>query len=311
MTSPRHAFEKDEKGRYYKHPISGTEYPSVTNVLSVGFAKFGLPRWYASNAADYALDNLPEVVRRSRTDRDGIRTEIVEAADRARDSAANLGTRIHALAEAHLLSKPVTEEEGDREAGIYVEQYLKFLKDFGVDLSRDVVASEMTVANTTAGYAGTLDSILALGLDGYLDGKVKAIPAGEPRRRWLIDIKTSRKRAATQTYPEYAIQLAALRHARECWIRLADGTDVVEPMPTGVSGCAVLNLRTHTYKLIPLPAGMREFKVFLNVLEQTRWSHGVWPGEYDHRPVTPAGRFEPKRGGRKAADKGTPEREVA
>jgi len=29
----------------------------------------------------------------------------------------------------------------------------------------------------------------------------------------------------------------------------------------------------------------------------TKWIHGSWPGNYDHRPVTPAGAFEPKRGG--------------
>lgn len=295
MSAPRHAYEKDDKGRYYTHPTTGADLISVTNVLGVGFAKFGLPLWYAGNAADYALDNLPMVVARSRTDRAGIRAEIVGAAERARDSAANLGSRVHALAEAHLLGRILTPEDGDDEAGLYVAQYERFLADFGVDLSRDVVASEMTVADPSLGYAGTLDIILELGLDGYVDGKVQTIPEGEPRRRWLIDIKSSRKRAATQTYPTHAIQLAALRHARECWIRLADGTDVVEPMPRGIAGCAVLNLREKTFELIPLPAGTTEFKVFAAVLQQARWAKEVWPGDYDHRPVTPTGRFKPKR----------------
>lgn len=295
MTSPRHAYEKDEKGRYYTHPVTGQDLISVTNVLGVGFAKFGLPIWYANNAADWALDNLPQVVARSRTDRPGVRADIVGAAERSRDSAAGLGTRVHGLAEAHLLGRLLPEEEGDHEAGLYVAQYQKFLKDFGVDLTRDVVASEMTVADPSLGYAGTLDIILELALDGYIDGKVNAIPDGQPRRRWLIDIKTSRKRAATQTYPNHAIQLAALRHARECWVQLANGTDSVEPMPRSIVGAAVLNLREKTYKLIPLPANVPEFQIFKAVLSQARWAKETWPGDYDHRPITPAGRFEPKR----------------
>ncbi len=243
MTNPPRAFEKDDKGRYYTHPVTGAELISVTNVLSVGFAKFGLPLWYANNAADYALDNLPTVVARSRTDRAGIRAEIIGAAERARDSAADLGSRVHALAEAHMLSRILPPMDGDHEAGLYVAQYERFLSDFGVRLDRDVVAAEMTVADPHFGYAGTLDLILDLPLGPYLDGKVDPVKDGETRGRWLIDIKTSRKRAATQTYPQHAIQLAALRHARECWIRHADGTDEVLPMPRGIGGCAVLNLR--------------------------------------------------------------------
>lgn len=296
VSTPRHAYEADEKGRYYRHPITGQELISVTNALAVGFAKFGLPRWYAANAADWALDNLPSVVVRSSTDRAGVREDIVTAADRARDSAADLGTRVHDLAEAHLLGRILpADPDLDAEAGLYVAHYLRFLDDFDVRLDRDVVASEMTVADPSRGYAGTLDLILELAIDGFIEGKVKPVADGEPRRRWLIDIKTSRKRASTQCYPNHALQLAALRHARECWVRTPDGSDVVEPMPRGIAGCAVLNLRTNTYKLIPLPAETPEFKVFLSVLHLARYAKDEWPGDFDHRPVRPDGRFEPKR----------------
>lgn len=310
MTDPKHAYEKDaERGRYYRHPVTRQDLVSVTNVLSTGFTKWGLPKWYANSAADYALDNLPTIVARSRTDRDTVRKEISAAAETIRDDAAHLGTRIHSLADAHLTGKQLAAEEGDAEAGLYVAQYLRFLKDFGVDITRDVVAAELTVADPVRGFAGTLDAIIMLALDGYVDGKVKATENGE-RKRWLIDVKTSRTRASTQTYPDHCLQLAALRHAREMWMP----DDTIEPMLT-VAGCAVLNLRAKTYKLIPLPAAMPEFKTFLSILDSCRWLHTQWSGEYDHRPITPSGRFEPKRGAAKkaanAASLTEPSREVA
>lgn len=296
MTDPKHAQDTDH-GRYYTHPVTGQQLVSVTNVLSTGFTKFGIPKWYANNAADYAIDNLPTVITRARTDRDGIRKEIAEAAERARDSAAGLGTRVHHLADAHVTGQPVADEDGDAEAGLYVAQYLRFLDDFGIDLTRDFIAAEASVADPDAGYAGTLDAICCLPLDGYVDGKVKATEPGA-RQPWMYDIKTSRKRAATQTYPDHALQLAALRHAKEMWLP----DDTTTRMPR-VVGAAVLNLRPKSYEFIPLPTRRdRELAAFHHVLGACRWLHGDWPGDYDHRPVTPTGRFKPKRGAAKAAE---------
>ena len=111
-----------------------------------------------------------------------------------------------------------------------------------------------------------------------------------------MDYKSSLTRSSTQAYPENALQLTALRHATEMW--LPDGSLV--PM-TRVKGCAVLNLRTKTYKLIPLPTRTEhEIKAFKSILALTQWVHGSWPGEYDYRPVKPNGAYEPKRGAKKA-----------
>jgi len=88
-------------------------------------------------------------------------------------------------------------------------------------------------------------------------------------------------------------QLTALRSCREMWMP----DDTIVPMMRGIKGAAVLSLRTKTYKLIPLPSGPAEFSAFKGALTLTKWIHGSWPGNYDHRPVTPKGTFEPKRGG--------------
>lgn len=289
MTDPRHAFDKDGKGRYYRHPVSGLELVSVTNALSAGMAKYGLPLWYAKNAAEYAMDNLPTLITRARTDRDGALRDIKGAAEHVRDKAANLGSRVHALAEAHVLGKPMAWEEGDHLAEPFLDQYLQFLKDFQVELEVDIVASEMSVAHPVYGYAGTLDLIAKLPLRGFTveDKRIERRKA-----TWLIDLKTSSTRSSTQCYPENALQLTALHRAQEMWLP----DDTVAPMLKGITGCAVLNLRAKTYKLIPLPTRQIEWNAFRSVLTLAQWLHNDWPGEYDYRPVKPSGVFEPKRG---------------
>lgn len=290
MTDPRHA-RQTEHGRYYVVPGIETPLISVTNALSV-IAKFGLPGWYASNAAAYAMDHLPSLVLRSRTDRDGALADIKGAAERARDSAAELGSRVHALAEAHVLGATLPEEEGDREAGLYVEQYLQFLDDFEVDLARDVVASEMTVVNRNDAYAGTLDVLLRLKLKHFLPGQiVDMADTPEERGVWLIDLKTSRTRNKNQTYLENHLQLAALRRATE-WVTPDDRLERLYVRP---SGCAVLNLRTTGYALIPSPADTAMFEAFRACLKIADLHHNGWPGEYGYRPVTSQGYFIPKR----------------
>jgi hypothetical protein len=291
MTQPKHAHES-ENGRYYLDPQTGEELISVTNALSVGMAKYGLPLWYAKNAAEYAMDNLPMIVARSRTDRDGALADIKAAAERVRDKASDLGTRVHDLAEAHVTGKSLARQDNDDQAEVFIGQYLQFLSDFEVDLASDVYSAETTVSSPQHGYAGTLDLLVYLPLTGFLPAervKLERAPDGG-KKLWLVDIKTSMTRSSTQCYPENALQLTALRKAKHMW--LPDDTKGAMPP---VAGTAVLNLRQKTYKLIPLPSGMAEWRAFESVLNLAKWLHSDWPGEYDYRPVTPAGKFEPKR----------------
>lgn len=291
MTEPRHAHDVDGKGRFYTHPVTGQQLISVTNALSVGMAKYGLPLWYAANAAEYAMDNLPAIVARSRTDRDGALKDIKAAAERVRDKAANLGTRVHDLAEAHVLGNKLAREEGDETAELFIDQYLKFLSDYGIDIGADIVSAEMTVADPDAGYAGTLDVLANMRLDGFMPGgAVKRLR--NPTALWQYDIKTSMTRASTQVYASHALQLTALKHAKEMWLP----DDSVAPMVRGIKGCAVLNLRPKTYRFIPLPTGVPEVKAWRSILTLAHWLHDEWPGEYDYRPLLPDATFVPKRG---------------
>lgn len=314
MTNPRHARET-ENGRYYEIPGVDRQLVSVTNANSVALAKYGLPLWYANLATDAAWSNLPRMayaLRRppceaSSSDdrcgvcRDCVTRDIKGAAEASRDSASALGSRVHDLAEAHVLGRPIDEMPGDDEAGLYVAQYMRFLEDFEVDLERDVVATEMTVYDDHAGYAGTLDVILRLPMDGWTFtadktgvprlGKTRKVTDPEQRGRFLLDIKTSRKRGVTQSYPENVLQVTALRHAK----RLVLPDDTTAPMVTGITGTGTIQLRSNRYAVIPLPSRTQEMRTFLRVLEMTRWVHDVWPGDYDYRPISPSGTQTPKR----------------
>lgn len=308
MTSPRHA-EATAKGRYYTHPVSSESLISVTNVLSVGCAKPALVPWAAKIVAEHSWDLLPRMVGALRAKdcgagpkrdqacarcRDCLTRELKAAVTVARDKASDLGSRIHHLAEQHVLGVDVAPEDGDDVARQYLGQYLKFLETWGVDLEHDVEAVEVTVANPRLGYAGTLDLLVRLPIDGFIPGQpVKALKGGE-KHLWLVDLKSSETRAATSVYGEYALQLAGLRHATEVWLP----DDTTTPMVRGITGAAVLNLRRRTFELIPLPTGKAEFDAFQGSLALAKWMHGtghdINGGHY--RPITRTGAAKPKRG---------------
>lgn len=278
MTSPKHARDT-ERGRYYVHPVTGQQLVSVTNVLGTCVAKQALIPWAAKVAAEYAIDNLPTIVRRLRTDDPAeVRKDISRQVTVSRDKAADLGTRVHADAERHVLG---TYRAGDDpEAEPYVQQYLAWLDAWGVDLERDVEASEITVADPDKGYAGTADLRVRLPLKGFHDGKV--VPAdGDERYPWLIDFKSSATRPRASGYPEYVLQLAALRYAKEMWLP----DDTVTRLPP-VAGAAVLNLRTNSHAFIPVDAGPAAHRAFLNLLEGAKWLHAR---EGFEQPVDPPG----------------------
>lgn len=313
MTSPRHA-EATALGRYYTHPVTAEALISVTNVLSVGCAKPALVPWAAKIVAEKSWDLLPRMVGALRARdcgagpkrdlachrcRDCLTRELKGEVTVARDKASDLGSRVHALAEAHVLGTTIAREDGDEIAEQYLGQYLKFLETFGVDLTTDVEAVEVTVANPRLGYAGTLDLIVRLALDGYLPGQpVKPLKGGE-KSLWLVDLKSSETRPATSVYGEYALQLAGLRHATEVWLP----DDTTTRMVPSIRGAAVLNLRRNAFELIPLPTGKAEFDAFSGSLALAKWMHTVGHdingGEY--RPITTSGATKPKRTTRKAA----------
>ena len=292
MTSPKYAGDTAH-GRYYSHPEHpGREFISITNVLD-SIAKPALVPWAAKVTAEKALDLMPQYVAAAlitpckpkrvadecQKCLDCLHKTTKREVRVVRDTAADLGTRVHDYAEAHLTGRELPDDD---EVVPFVEQYLRFLADFEVDLDRDVEAAELTVCDPRHGYAGTLDALIRLRLDGSLAGKPKKLP-GDERSLWCIDTKTSTTKSDDVIYPEQPLQLAAQRHAKEMW--LPDGS--IRPM-VPVKGTAILNLRTDSYALIPVPSGTDEITAFRGFITGQTWMHQ--DKAKGCAPITPSGR---------------------
>lgn len=266
MTDPTFAGTMPGRGRYYFHPNGQEQWPSVTNVLDTSISKPALVPWAAKITAQKAWQVLPQMVKASRSleARETLTKEIKGEVRIAKDMAADLGSRVHALAEAYVLGKPMGE---DPEAQPFVDQVLRFYSDFGINPERDIEAAEATVINRRVGYAGTGDLWVWLNLDGT-------------RRLWLIDYKTSLTRAVNSVYPEYGMQLAAI--AKADTFLLDDGTEV--PAPGPIHGTAILNLRTKDYGLWRMPYDgdvNAAFNAFKGALTNTKYLHSL----YGAKPV--------------------------
>lgn len=261
-----------KKGRYYAK--DDERFISVTNVIDTVVNKPALVGWAAKAVATEAVEMLADPVRAVgalrlvRTEPELLLKELKGAPYAARDAAANLGSAVHALAEAHSLGHELREMDPDETA--MVEQYLAFLEDFRPTF----IASEATVASRKHGYAGTLDAIV----------EFPDLPSTPPLLRegaFVVDYKTGR----TGPYPEWALQLAAYRNAECLW--LPDGTEV--PMPDVVGGLA-LRIRPDGYALHPMETGEAAFTQFAAMVPLARFLHDDADALVGERliPIVPA-----------------------
>lgn len=301
MTSPKYAVDTDH-GRYYQHPnYPDRQFVSITNVLD-SIAKPALVPAAVKITAETAAQMLPQLVasalireckpKRVADECTRCTPCVIKAIKRQHknvwEHAADTGTLVHRHSEAHLTGEElaVTDEEYAL-VQPFIDQYLRFLSDFEVDITKHIEAAELTVATPHLGLAGTLDVMAWLRLDGYTEGKVKQLPEGE-RALWVYDIKSSLTKPADTIYESHPLQLAAQRHGKECW--LPDGS--IRPMPRGITGAAILNLRTDSYEFIPVPSGDAEWTAYQGFLAGTKWLH-TDPAK-GLRPVGPSGRSKAK-----------------
>jgi hypothetical protein len=289
MTSPKFARDTDN-GRYYEDPHDGELVPSVTNVLD----EWNIPALApgaAKETAEYIVDHLPKAVRAAlKPDtREGFLKEAKAHYKAVWERKADLGTRVHALAEAHILGKPMPD---DPEAAPYVAQYERFLDDYGVDIHKDIEFTEVTVLRRTEPrYGGTADLGVHLRFPAPMSpqhprwrGRKKAtsgdIPT--PSGLWFVDFKTSMTKPASAVYRDNLLQLAALRYAEVAL--LPDDSEVKVPE---FVGAAILNLRTNSYGFVPLPADEAAHRAFLALVEVARFSHQIYLTPY--KPIAAPG----------------------
>lgn len=259
---------KRDRSGYYTHPATGDRYMSVTTILSGGIPKPALMHWASFEAAQCAVDNIPALVKaRGEAARLNMRTWIQHAAERKRDTAANLGTIVHGFLDAQILGQPTPE---------YTDEQRGFIDAFGRWLEKwqpEFEASELTVANPEHGYAGTLDAIAR-------------IPALTDELL-MIDWKTGKS-----VYPEVGMQLAAYRKATIGWTR-PEGLQVDVPQTVGAF---VLHIRPNDmpggepdgYSFRPVKTDDDVFGAFLSA--KAIATAAVKDGLFDHilgEPIEP------------------------
>ena len=213
--------------------------PSVTTIIGVLDKSGPLIGWAKRVTAEAAVDNRDALTGWVELGgRAGAISLLTKAASQKRDKAADVGTRVHALAESVARGQVVELTEEERP---FLAAYQRFRDDFH---PRQIAAEEMVVSLEYE-YGGTLDDIVEI--------------MGEI---WLLDKKTSRG-----CYPETALQLSAYGNA-DFIGRANDPTRYAIPK---IDQYGVLHLRPEGYELIPYDVTPRTFEAFLHARSLFEW----------------------------------------
>ena len=222
-------FRRIKRGRYWSYELDGKRPRSFTTIIREGVPKPNLIDWAARMSAEYAADNLDDLLR---LDRDAAVDTIKTAHRRNTNAAMAKGTEIHGIAEK--LATGIDVEVPEPIAG-YVDGYLRFVDEW----KPQPHAIEVAVANRKWQYAGTADAV------AHLDDMLV-----------LLDIKTG----GSGVWPETCLQVAAYRFAEVMLDR--DGREV--PMPQTDGGFALWLSDAGTYELLPLECGPDVFSAFVH-----------------------------------------------
>jgi len=235
-------------------------FPGVTSVIRV-IDKPAIVGWAKRETARCAVENLDMVTDLiAKGGPKAAASWLAQIPDYQRDTAADLGSAVHRLAEETSRGEQVSVTE---EQAPFVAAYHRFLNDY----SPEFKSLERMVFSEAHGYGGTFDWL------AVIDGKLT-----------LGDTKTSKA-----VYPETALQLAALGNAD--FIGLTDD-ERKYTMPR-IEQYAVLHLRPEQYasgyRLIEFHHIPEAFEAFLAALRLTNYKLGPSPiGESLPLPVREA-----------------------
>lgn len=223
-------------GRGHSYYLDGQKELGVTTALGEGYPKPALVGWAAKATTGYAVDHWDELSEMGIAER---MRKLESSRYAERDEAANRGTEVHKLAQRLAAGEEVDVPEA---LTAHVDSYLRFAEEW----QPQEKYTEIVVVNRRYRYMGTLDIIAELA-----DGQT-----------WLLDMKTNK----SGVFSETALQLAGYRYAEA----FLDGDGEEREMPE-VDRCGVVWLRADGYDLIPVEAGVDEFRVFLYALAIAKW----------------------------------------
>lgn len=243
----------------------GERYWSVTTILKA-LPKDALKWWAAGRVAEFAYDRSKTWFTMNRSEAiDWLKREPL----RFTGERADVGSAIHAAAEAWVLKKPLRGDFAEEE-----QKAIGHFLDFIDRLQPRYLLTEASVFHRRQKYAGTLDAVaefpygLLLELAGGNPNLIPWDPGDRDFVRLLVDYKTGGDIEEDKgVYPEVALQLAA--YARAEFVGMPNGAEV--PLPE-VDGAAVLHVQAAGWRLVPVDA-LREdvFRAFLYVREVFRW----------------------------------------
>lgn len=242
MTTPKISTISRGGARLYVHPETREKVPGVTSIVGMlpkSFLKF----WAAKSVAEFAVDNLGDVVNIAMRDRDAAVDLLKRAPDRDTKKAAEIGSEVHDVFEQIAIGKPPRRLHPDIQ--VYAAHFQEFMEEF----EPEFVFMEETVWSEKHSYAGSFDVL------GRIGGELV-----------IGDWKTTR----SGVHEEVALQLSAYRHAD--YIIRPDGSRV--PMPQ-VEGGFVLHVRPEGWGLYPIRCDEVIFEKFLSLREVFDWERDM------------------------------------
>lgn len=232
MTAPALAFNKRGLGRHYRHPTTGVEVPSVTNIIGV-LDKPALPRWAAKMVAEAAWKMRSSLVEMGEDEC----IDVLKGSPwRNSGRAASRGTSVHDYLDAAAKGLPLPTLGGD------ASRYKRGADEFLETYQPIFIRSEFTVFGD--GYAGTADFV------ADIEG-----------RRVIGDYKTSKA-----LYPEIALQLAAIRYAHTIVGEHSGDQDMWE-----VDGCIGVLITPDGCEVREVDAGPEAYAAFRACLTAWQW----------------------------------------
>src|SRR5664280_1345994 len=231
---------RDARHRYSWN--GGPLYPSVTTILGIK-DKPALVGWAKRETAACAVRNLDVLERMVRSGGAQAAVDwLKRIPDYARDASADLGSAVHAAAEAIARgqSGPVSEDVAP-----FVAAYRR---DFLEVFRPRFIALEAMVCSARYEYGGTADAF------AELDGEI-----------WLLDYKTG-----AGVYPDTALQLGGLARAQFIGY---PGDPVQYPVPFATR-FGVVHIRPEGARLLPVIVNRETVAAFLDARRLFGWDQG-------------------------------------